>query len=89
MNNNVNKKLEGILSSVDKNKINETKKSLEEFAKTPEGKKIMQQLGGMDKNKLMNLFMSMDTRDLKAKLEKADLSKLSQADIKNLINKIK
>lgn len=87
--NNVNKKLESILSSVDKSKINETKRSLEDFAKTPEGKKVINQLGGIDKNKLMNLFMSMDTQDLKSKLEKADLSKLSQSDIKNVINKIK
>jgi len=89
MDNNVNKKLENILSSVDKRKINETKRSLEEFSKTAEGKKVMQQIGTIDKNKLMNLFMSMDTKDLKDKLSKADLSKLSQSDIKNVMNKIK
>jgi hypothetical protein len=70
-------------------KINETKRSLEEFSKTAEGKKVMQQIGTIDKNKLMNLFMSMDTKDLKDKLSKADLSKLSQSDIKNVMNKIK
>lgn len=89
MNINAEKKLEDILSSFDKGKVSEAKSKLNDFLNTPEGKKIAYEISGIDKSKLMNKFMSINTSDIKKKIENADLSKLSQKDFENILNKLK
>ena len=89
MNNSAQKKLESILSSLDSNKISETKNKLNGFMNTPEGRKIAREIGGIDKNKLLNTFMTMNTSEIKSKLKNADLSKLSSKDIETILNKLK
>lgn len=89
MNNSAQKKLESILSSLDSNKVSEAKNKLNGFMNTPEGQKIAREIGGMDKNKLINTFMTMNTSEIKSKLKNADLSKLSSKDIETILNKLK
>lgn len=89
MNNSAEKKLEGILSSLDKNKISEAKSKLNGFMNTPEGRKIAREISGIDKNKLMDTFMSMNSSEVKNKLNNADLSKLSGKDIEKILNQLK
>ena len=89
MDNNANKKLENILSSLDKNKVSQAKQSIQKFLSTPDGKNIAKQISNIDKNKLMNMFLGMNSDELKQKLQNADLSNLSQKDLNDIINKLK
>lgn len=89
MDNNANKKLENILSSLDKNKVFEAKQSIQKFLNTPDGKNIAKQISNIDKNKLMNMFLGMNSNELKQKLQNADISNLSQKDLNDIINKLK
>lgn len=89
MGQDINKKLEDILQGIDKNKINNSKRSLEQMLNTPEGKKLLQNIGNIDKSKLMNMFMKMDTNEIKRKLQNADLSKMSNINANDIINKLK
>ena len=56
---------------------------------TPDGRKLAGELSGIDKSKLMNTFMSMNTQDMKNKLGNADLSKLSSKDIDRILKNLK
>ena len=85
MGQDINKKLEDILQGIDKNKINNSKRSLEQMLNTPEGKKLLQNIGNIDKSKLMNMFMKMDTNEIKRKLQNADLSKMSNINANDII----
>lgn len=89
MDSNVGKKLNDVLSGIDKNKLNSAKRSVEEFISTKEGQKIKEELKGMDKDKLINNFMKMDTDKLRDMLKKANLSGLSGTDIENILKKLK
>lgn len=89
MSQDVNKKLEEVLSGIDKNKIMQSKKNLEQMLNTPEGKKLLKNIESMDKGKLMNMFMGMDTKELKQKIKDADLSKMSGIKADDIINKFK
>lgn len=89
MSQDVNKKLEDILSGIDKNKIMQSKKNIEQMLNTPEGKKLLQNIESLDKGKLMNMFMRMDTKELKQKIKDADLSKMSGIKADDIINKFK
>ena len=46
-------------------------------------------IGNIDKSKLMNMFMKMDTNEIKRKLQNADLSKMSNINANDIINKLK
>ena len=89
MNNDPQKKLESIISSLDKSKVSEVKQKLSSILNTPEGRKLAGELSGIDKNKLMNTFMSMNTQDMKSKLGSADLSKLSPKDVDKILKNLK
>ena len=89
MNNDPQKKLESIISSLDKSKLNEVKQKLNAMLNTPDGRKLAGELIGIDKSKLMNTFMSMNTQDMKNKLGNADLSKLSSKDIDRILKNLK
>ena len=89
MDSNVGKKLNDILSGIDQEKLNSAKRSVEEFISTKEGQKIKEELKGMDKDKLINNFMNMNTNKLKDMIGKANLSGLKGTDIENILKKYK
>lgn len=89
MNKDVNKKLGDILKGIDTRKISESKKTVENLLKTPEGQKLQKQLGGLDKDKLIESFMQMDTNEIKKKLNKADLSSLSGLNAEDILKKLR
>ena len=89
MNNDISKKLNDIISGVDKNKILKSKKTIEDFASTPDGQRLLNELKNTDKNKLLEMFMKMDTSEIKKKLQNADISKLSNIKPGDIKNKLK
>ena len=78
-NNEIEKKLKEILSGVNMSAINNS--GIERLLKSPQGKKLAQSMSEADKQNLLQKFMSMDSKDIKDKLNKADLSKLSAEEI--------
>ena len=88
MNSDVNKKLNDLLSGDDKTKLDAAKKSVEKFINSNDGDRIKQQLKNVDKNKLLNKFMNMDSNEMKAVLQKANLSNISPNDVSNILNKL-
>ncbi len=89
MRRDVNKKMENILNGIDKNTINSGKRSIEQLLSTPEGKKLAERLGNIDKNKVIDQFMKMDTAEMKKKLQNADLSKLSGLKAEDIMKKLR
>lgn len=89
MRRDVNKKMENILNGIDKNTINSGKRSIEQLLSTPEGKKLAERLGNIDKNKVIDQFMKMDPAEMKRKLQNADLSKLSGLKAEDIMKKLR
>lgn len=89
MRKDVNKKIENVLNGIDKNTINSGKRNIEQLLSTPEGKRLAQSLGNVDKNKLIDQFMKMDSSEIKRKLKNADLSKLSGLKAEDIIKKLR
>ena len=89
MRKDVNKKIENVLNGIDKNTINSGKRNIEQLLSTPEGKKLAQSLGNVDKNKLIDQFMKMDSSEIKRKLKNVDLSKLSGLKAEDIIKKLR
>ena len=89
MRRDVNKKTENILNGIDKNTINSGKRSIEQLLSTPEGKKLAERLGNIDKNKVIDQFMKMDPAEMKKKLQNADLSKLSGLKAEDIMKKLR
>lgn len=85
----VEKKIMDIFSQIDKNKLNQTKNNLEKFMNTEEGKRMLEQIKNIDKNKLRNVFMGIDTEEAKNKLINADLSKLSKMKSDSFLDNLK
>ena len=79
MEKDITKKIQNVLNGIDKNTINQSKKNIEQFLSTPEGKNLAAKLKTVDKSKVLDSFMNMDSEEIKKKLKNADLSKLSQA----------
>ena len=77
------------MNGLDKNQINSGKKTIEQLLKTPEGKKLAGSLAGVDKEKLLEKFMSMDSSEIKNKLQNADLSKLSKLNAEDILKKLR
>ena len=82
MNNEVNKKLESLLSHADAEKI-------KSFAASEEGQKLKRQIGGADRNKIVEEFLKMDSEQLKKKLENANLSGLSGLSAEQILKKLR
>lgn len=89
MSNDLNKKLNEVMSGIDKQKILQSKKTIEEFASTPDGQKLLNELRNTDKNKILEMFMKMDVSEIKRKLQNADISKLSDMNLGDIKNKLK
>ena len=71
MEKDIAKKLQNVLNGIDKNTINQSKKNIEQFLSTPEGQKLAAKLSSVDKSKILNSFMNMDSEEIKAKLQNA------------------
>lgn len=89
MANDINQKLGEILKGLDSKKVDAGKKTVENLLKTPEGKKLQQQLQGADTDQLLKNFMQMDTEEIKKMLNKADLSGLSGISIDDVLKKLR
>ena len=89
MKNDMSKKIENILKDIDKSTINSSQKGLEQFLSTEEGQKLIAGLGNIDKTKLLNNLMNMNSSDIKAKLQNADLSKLSGINADEILKKLR
>ncbi len=83
------KKLMEILSGMDKQKIAQSKQSIEQLLNSPQGKKLSQQIGNIDRNKIVNTFMSMNSEEIKKKLQNIDISQLSKINADDVIDKLK
>ena len=78
-NNDVRKKLDEVLKS------GAMPRGLESILSSPQGKRLAQNLSGQDKEKLLKMFMSMDTNEIKNKMKNVNISDLSAEEIlKNL-----
>jgi len=89
MKNDVGKKIENLLKDIDKNTISSGKKNIEQLLSSEEGQKLLAGLGNIDKKKLINTFMSMNSSDIKSKLQNADLSKLSNINADEILKKLR
>ena len=89
MANDVNKKLGDILKGIDQQKITKSKETIEKLLKTPEGKKLQQQLGTVDRDQLIKNFLQMDTQTIQKKLNQADLSALSGLSAEDILKKLR
>ena len=78
-NNDIEKKLREVLSGVDMSGFNSS--GIEKLLKSPQGRKLAESISDTDKQKLLNKFMSMNSNEIKNKLNQADLSQLSVDDI--------
>lgn len=85
----VDKKLKDVLSGISAEDLKKSKASIEQLLSTPQGKNLIDKLSNVDKNKILDTFMKMDTNQMKEKLKNVDLSKISQSDAMNIINKLK
>ncbi len=89
MRRDMEQKLQNLLNGMDKGKINSGKQTAEKFLSTPEGKKLLNGLGNIDKNKLSEAFMKMDSSEMKKKLQNADFSKLSGLKAEDILKKLR
>ncbi len=89
MKENINQKLQNILNGLNPNQINSGKKTVEQLLNTPEGKKLAGSLSGVNKDKILEKFMSMDAKEIKDKLNNADLSKLSNMTAEDILKKLR
>ena len=80
--NDINKKLEELLSGTDTAKIRQ-------FAKSDEAKKIIGALSPEDKNRIIGEFLKSDTKELRKKLENSDINKLGSIDAAQLMKLLK
>lgn len=89
MRRDINKKLENVLNGMDKNTIDSGKRSVEQLLSTPEGRKLASQIQNVDKKKVIDAFMKMDSSEIKRKLRDADLSKLSNLKAEDILKKLR
>lgn len=82
-------KLKSILGNIDSEKLNQSKKALNNFLNSNEGKDFAKKMSGIDKDKLMKQFSQMSGEDIKNKLNNFDLSKLSKNDLNNILGYMK
>ena len=89
MNSDASKKLSEMLSGIDKGKLDLSKKSIESFLNSPEGKRLKNSITDAEKRQILSKFMSMDTKELKNKLNNSDTSKLNGLNLADILKKLK
>lgn len=77
----VNKKLREILDREGEEKINAGMRNIQQMLSTPEGKRLAEQIKNTDREKLADMFVNMDSGEMKKRLQKLDLSKINPEDI--------
>lgn len=77
-NNEVSKKLKEILNGVD---FSLTDKNIENILKSAKKQNLTENLSQADKEKILNLFMNMDTNEIKDKLKNVQTKDFSAEDL--------
>lgn len=86
-NNDVNKKMEELLSGINPNTINKSK--IEQFLKSPQGQKLKGSISNADKQRIAEKFMSMSNSEIRNKLKNADLSGMSGMSVEDILKKLR
>ncbi len=89
MNQNMNQKLNEILQSLDPEKRRAAEQSAERLLRTPEGRKLASELKNGNTDALARLFMGMNTKDVKEKLQKTDPKALSGLPLEEILKKLR
>ena len=89
MNDDLTQKLRNILSTLDKDKLQKSKKEVESFLSTSEGKKLVANLKNEDKEKILQKFMQMDPGELKKKLNSDGISGISNIKADDIFKKLR
>lgn len=89
MNNNINKKLESLLSGMNEGALKNSRQGIEQILNSPKCKKLANEMSDADKNKIINMFMNMDNDEIKRKLKNVKMSDLSKISADDIINRLK
>lgn len=89
MNKNISDKLLNMIKGMDKDKLKNSVDMVSKFMSSDEGKRLSATLSDSDKKAILDKFMSMDDKETGEKLKNADLSKLDNISIDDIIKKIK
>ena len=89
MKEDLGQKLQNILNTLDKDKLQKSKKQVESFLTTLEGKKLISNLKDEDNEKLLKKFMSMDQNEIKRKLQSEGVSGLSGLKAEDIFKKLR
>lgn len=81
MNNNVNRKLESVLSSMNKRELQGLMRSVKNSG-------VLSRLSESDKRRIINEFASLDTNEIRSKLSKLNVNDLSRLSVNDIIKKI-
>ena len=79
--NEINKKLEDLLSDMNPSSLKLSKQSILELLKTDKGKSIIKKLSQSDRKRIIDTFMRTDNEDIKKKLNDADLMNVSADEL--------
>lgn len=89
MNNDVNKKIENLISGMNSSEFMSSKQSIEQILNSPQGKKLAASFSESDKQKIINKFMSMSNTDIQNSLKNVNLKNLSNLQIDDILKKLK
>ena len=81
MNNNVNRKLESVLSGMNKRELQGLMRSVKSSG-------VLSRLSENDKRRIINEFASLDTNEIRSKLSKLNVNDLSRLSVNDIIKKI-
>lgn len=81
MNNNVNRKLESVLSGMNKRELQGLMRSVKSSG-------VLSRLSESDKRRIINEFASLDTNEIRSKLSKLNVNDLSRLSVNDIIKKI-
>lgn len=88
-NNDINKKLEALISGMNGSEIAGSKQTIQQFLNSPQGKKLASSLSDADKKKIINKFMSMSNADIQNKLRNTNRRDLSNISIDEILKKLR
>lgn len=89
MSENINEKLKKILSGVGSDKLKNSADIASKFLSTKEGQKLKNSLTDADKKAIVEKFMSLDSKKASESIKNADLSKLNEMSVDEIMKKLK
>lgn len=89
MNEELNKKLNDLLSGIDREKLSGMKRSVGKMLEGKNGEMLKRRIGTMDKDKLLDEFMRLDSNELKRLIGKANVNELDGTEIEEVLKKMK